>query len=93
MKILCVEDGSVDIDALNEEIEFCRENNFELAKALVYRQGSVAPFLLDDKRDLKDLHLEIIENSTQITTTEKELYYQIKATRLREIFEKRLRSK
>ena len=59
---------------------------------MVYRKGSVAPFLLDDKRELKDLHLEIVENSTQITNSEKGLYYQIKATKLREIFEKRLKN-
>ena len=40
MKILCVEDGSVDIDALE---------NGELrdGKVLVYRQGSKPPFVLD----------------------------------------------
>lgn len=40
MKILCVEDGSVDIDALE---------NGELrdGKVLVYRQGSKQPFVLD----------------------------------------------
>ena len=40
MKILCVEDGSVDIDAIE---------NGELrdGKVLVYRQGSKPPFVLD----------------------------------------------
>ena len=40
MKILCVEDGSVDIDALE---------NGELrdGKVLVYRQGSKPPFILE----------------------------------------------
>ena len=40
MKILCVEDGSVDIDALE---------NGELrdGKVLVYRQGSKPPFVLE----------------------------------------------
>lgn len=40
MKILCVEDGSVDIDALE---------NGELrdGKVLIYRQGSQPPFVLD----------------------------------------------
>lgn len=40
MKILCVEDGSVDIDAIE---------NGELkdGKCLVYRQGSTPPFVLE----------------------------------------------
>lgn len=40
MKILCVEDGSVDIDAIN---------NGELkdGKCLVYRQGARPPYLLE----------------------------------------------
>lgn len=40
MKILCVEDGSVDIDAIE---------NGELrdGKVLVYRQGSKPPFVLE----------------------------------------------
>ena len=44
MKILCVEDGSVDIDALE---------NGELrdGKVLVYRQGSKPPFVLEIPRE------------------------------------------
>lgn len=40
MKILCVEDGSVDLDALEEE-------PLRDGKVLVYRQGSKAPFVLE----------------------------------------------
>lgn len=41
MKILCVEDGSVDLDNLPNMREW-RED-----KVLVYRQGSKPPFVLD----------------------------------------------
>lgn len=40
MKILCVEDGSVDLDALEEE-------PLRDGKVLVYRQGSKPPFILE----------------------------------------------
>ena len=40
MKILCVEDGSVDLNSLEEE-------PLRDGKVLVYRQGSKPPFVLD----------------------------------------------
>ena len=40
MKILLVEDGSIDLDALEE-------NGLQDGKILVYRQGSHPPFLMD----------------------------------------------
>ena len=40
MKILCVEDGSIDIDALKKE-------PLRDGKVLVYRQGSKPPFILE----------------------------------------------
>lgn len=40
MKILCVEDGSVDLNTLEEE-------PLRDGKVLVYRQGSKPPFVLD----------------------------------------------
>lgn len=40
MKILCIEDGSVDLDALQEE-------PLRDGKVLVYRQGSTLPFVLE----------------------------------------------
>lgn len=40
MKILCVEDGSVDLDALEEELS-------KDVKILVYRNGATLPFILE----------------------------------------------
>lgn len=40
MKILCVEDGSVDLEALQEE-------PLRDGKVLVYRQGATLPFVLE----------------------------------------------
>lgn len=40
MKILCVEDGSIDIELLEEE-------PLQDGKILVYRQGAKPPFLLE----------------------------------------------
>lgn len=40
MKILCVEDGSVDLNALEEE-------PLRDGKVLVYKQGSKSPFVLE----------------------------------------------
>jgi len=40
MKILCVEDGSVDIDKIEQE-------GLQDGKILVYRQGARPPFVLD----------------------------------------------
>lgn len=42
-KILLVEDGSVDIDALSEDLAQC---NPEI-KIIVYRQGSPCPQIID----------------------------------------------
>ena len=91
MKLLCVEDGSVDIDSLEEDLAYCQEKNIELQKILVYRQGSVAPFILDDKRDLKDLHQEVLEISQHIYD-EGQMWYKIPATKFREIFEKHIKN-
>ena len=41
MKILCIEDGSVDIEALTNGDGLCD------GKVLVYRQGSVPPYILE----------------------------------------------
>lgn len=86
MKLLCVEDGSVDTDALEEYIY---DNSKGQVKVVVYRQGSNQPYLIDNKDDLRDLHKEIIEKSINDFDDCGKLYYKIEATKLREIFEKR----
>ena len=43
MKVLCVEDGSIDIDAVTE----IESQNLINGKVLVYRQGSRPPFVID----------------------------------------------
>ena len=40
MKILCIEDGSVDLEALQND-------GLTDGKVLVYRQGSVPPYILE----------------------------------------------
>ncbi len=58
MKILCVEDGSVDIDSLEND-------GLHDGKVLVYRQGSTPPFVLDlpdDKTNMYQKFIEIWEN-------------------------------
>ena len=44
-KLLLVQDGSVDIDALEEDL---KDSNLRI---VVYRQGSIAPMLLDINAD------------------------------------------
>jgi hypothetical protein len=44
IQVLCVEDGSVDIDELQD---------LQDGKVLVYRQGSKPPFILEMERDKK----------------------------------------
>ena len=41
MKILCIEDGSVDIEALTNAPDLCD------GKILIYRQGSVPPYIIE----------------------------------------------
>lgn len=41
MKIFCIEDGSVDIDAL----KIILKQDFEDVELLVYRQGAKPPFI------------------------------------------------
>jgi len=43
MKVLCVEDGSIDVDAITE----IENRNLINGKVLVYRQGSRPPFVID----------------------------------------------
>lgn len=69
MKILCVEDGSVDTDALE---------NGELrdGKVLVYRQGSKPPFVLEiPNNNTPRLLLELKEISARISNTQNRFKY------------------
>lgn len=62
MKILCVEDGSVDVDNLPNRKEW-RDD-----KVLVYKQGSKPPFVLEITQESKtrDVLLELKEISARI---------------------------
>lgn len=60
MGVLCVEDGSVDIDELNED-------GIQGGKVIVYRQGAHEPTFLADKLDTKPY----IDSETNIR---KEMY-------------------
>lgn len=63
MKILCVEDGSVDVDNLPNRKEW-RDD-----KVLVYKQGSKPPFVLEisDESRTRDVLLELKEISARIS--------------------------
>ena len=62
MKILCVEDGSVDLDNLPSRKEW-RDD-----KVLVYRKGSIPPYVLEitEESRVKDILLELKEISARI---------------------------
>ncbi len=49
-KLLFVEDGSVDLDEINQSIE---ENALPI-KVIVYRQGACQPILVDIKDGVKN---------------------------------------
>lgn len=55
MKILCVEDGSVDLNTLEEE-------PLRDGKVLVYREGATPPFVLE----LTDTNKNIIEELRKV---------------------------
>lgn len=55
MKILCVEDGSVDLDTLEKE-------PLRDGKVLVYREGATPPFVLE----LTDTNENIIEELRKV---------------------------
>lgn len=61
MKILCVEDGSVDLNALEEE-------PLRDGKVLVYKQGSKPPFVLEISEGYTYKKFwEILKNQINIT--------------------------
>lgn len=57
MKILCVEDGSVDLDALERE-------PLRDGKVLVYRQGATPPYVME----LTDTNANVIKELRKIQT-------------------------
>lgn len=71
MKILCVEDGSVDIDNLPNRKEW-RDD-----KILVYRQGSNPPFVLEitEESKTRNILLELKEISARINHTQNRFKY------------------
>ena len=65
MKILCVEDGSVDLNTLEEE-------PLRDGKVLVYRQGATPPYTLELRdtntntiRELSEVLIQIVRNDRQ----------------------------
>ena len=69
MKILCVEDGSVDIDALEN-------GELQDGKILVYRQGSKPPFVLDiPNKNTPRLLKELNEIRAKITSEQSRFKY------------------
>ena len=59
MKILCVEDGSIDIDAIESD-------GLRNGKILVYRQGATPPFMLDIGDADKDEELAIYKRALEL---------------------------
>ena len=57
MKILCVEDGSVDLDALERE-------PLRDGKILVYRQGATPPYVVE----LTDTNANVIKELRKVQT-------------------------
>lgn len=81
MKILCVEDGSIDIDKIESE-------GLQDGKILVYRQGATPPFVLDmgDADIRQAVYDRIKENAQQeYDYDDGELVYKIPAKELRKI--------
>lgn len=84
MKILCVEDGSVDIDNLEE-------NGLQDGGILVYRQGAEKPYVLeidDDFNKMKKYIFERIANNQHLNGRDGitfESFYRIGERELREI--------
>ena len=72
MKILCIEDGSVDLDALLDKKEW-RDD-----KVIVYRQGSRPPFVVEItencnyERCWNELKAHL-ENLQEVSTAEKKM--------------------
>ena len=64
MKILCVEDGSVDLNALKEE-------PLRDGKVLVYRQGATPPYVLEFTDTNENAIKELIEVQNLLVTNDR----------------------
>lgn len=64
MKIICVEDGSIDIDAIETE-------GLKDGEILVYRQGATPPFVLDMGDANKDEELAIYKRALELENEER----------------------
>lgn len=79
MKILCVEDGSIDIDAIVSD-------GLRDEKILVYRQGATPPFVLDlGDADIRQNVYDRIKDNAKQEYDYGELVYKIPAKELRKI--------
>lgn len=79
MKILCIEDGSVDIDKIEQE-------GLQDGKILVYRQGARPPFVLDmGDTDIRQAVYDRIKDNAKQEYDYGELVYKIPAKELRKI--------
>lgn len=65
MKILCVEDGSVDIDAI-EGKGLQNYGGLKNGKMLIYRQGATPPFVLDIGDANKDEEVAIYKRALEL---------------------------
>lgn len=87
MKILCVEDGSVDIDAIEGKgLPNCNGLINANEKMLVYRQGANPPFVLDmGDTDIRQNVYDRIKDNAKQEYDYGELVYRIPAKELRKI--------
>lgn len=81
MKILCVEDGSVDTDKIETE-------GLKDGKILVYRRGATQPFVLDlGDDDIRQNVYDRIKDNAKQEYDYGELIYKIPAKELHEILD------
>lgn len=80
MKILCVEDGSIDTDAIESD------GGLRNGEVLVYRQGATPPFVLDmGDADIRQAVYDRIKENAKQEYDYGELMYKIPAKDLRKI--------
>lgn len=72
MKILCVEDGSVDLDELEE-------SGLQDGKILVYRQGARPPYILEFKDNKEGISKDKWEELKSYVKKGKDTSYLVKA--------------
>lgn len=87
MKILCIEDGSVDTDAIEGNgLPNCNGLVNANGKMLVYRQGATPPFVLDmGDIDIRQTVYDRIKDNAKQEYDSGELMYKIPAKELRKI--------